>query len=1120
MAIKECVPNERLRHVRSLQGWSQAKLAEEVGTSFEIVSRWERGITMPSSYFRARLCVALGTTAEELGLIQGSEELLVPFVFLACSYADTEKAIVTQLKTVLQEQRLPLHSSRQIRRPGVEHPSRVLGEAIRAAQMILLIVSPHARSSRHVREALELARMYRRPVLAIWIEGEHWQECLPPGTHELPVSIDARTRDDPSLFEEIVTLLQHGWLDPGTTTSSAPAEAKERLLASEPRNPYKGLQAFHQADQHDFFGRDGLIDELTSALAGALQIEQPGQQSARLLAIIGPSGSGKSSVMMAGLLSRLQQGGLPDSEEWIYLSPIVPGMHPIESLALAFAERLPDRNLLMLRHDLEGDSARGLHQLAAALTPHQGTRVLLVVDQFEELFTQTSTQEERQQFIDLLVCALTEPRGPVMVVLTLRADFYDRVLSCSALGSLIEQHHCAVHPMDIQELRMVIERPAHLPDVQLTFEGDLVGDLLFEMHGQVGALPLLQFTLDQLFQRRCGHQLTYAAYYEVGGVKGALARHAECTYASLPSEKHQRLARTLFLRLIKPGATEQDATRRRAARSELLLPDPVETVILEEVTEAFIKAHLLTSNTLAGTAVLEVSHEALIREWPRLANWLQGAREDIRLQQTISQDAVDWQERSKPKDRLYRGSQLMEAKAWARRNSPSSNELAFLCASTAARIRYCINALVIILLLLSMAGLTVWFRLHLPPDPRRVTTLENDGPGSLRWAIDNAPAGSTITFDTNLQGTILLTSDHLHISKLLHIRGPGAGHLSISGGKNRFGLDVLPAGSASTVSDLTLKMSYISNDGTFTLINSIVRGNEAVNTQAGEGRTIYNDGTLTLNSSTVSGGAATRSGGGIYNDGTLTLNSSTVSNNAASHSGGGIYNDGTLTLNSSTVSGNTASHSGGGIHNNGTLTLNSSTISTNTASHSGGGIYNNGTLTLSNSTISTNTAAITGGGIANRGSTARTAITFCTIYDNTASHSGGGIWNDTNDGGRQLVMRNSLVAGNRAAQSPDIVGQLTSQGYNLIQSTAGAMFAPNQLHGTDLLQVASPALRIDPVLKGNNGPTRTHALLPGSLAIHRIPPNACHIKGISTDQRGVKRPEGAACDIGAYEMFS
>jgi predicted outer membrane repeat protein len=1098
MTIEECMPNERLRHARSLQGWSQARLAEEVGTSFEMVSRWERGITVPSCYFRERLCAALGTTAEELGLVQGSGELLAPlvspFVFLACSHVDTEKAIVTQLRTALQERGMMLRSSRQIRRPGVEYPRKTLREAIRAAQMILLIVSPQARSSRHVREALEVVRMYRRPVCAVWIEGEHWQECLPPGEHELAVGIDARKRDDPGLLEEIAALLQHGSLGSSTTTTSAPVESKEQLPASEPRNPYKGLLAFRQEDQHDFFGRDALIDELISALADALLTERHSQQNARLLAIIGPSGSGKSSVVMAGLLPRLLQGGLPGSEEWIYLGPIVPGVHPIESLAFALAERLPDRSLLSLRRDLEDDSTRGLHQLATALTPHQGTRVLLFVDQFEELFAQTSAQEERQQFIDLLVSALTEPRGPVMVVLTLRADFYDRVLSSSALGLLIEQHHCTVPLMDIKELRMVIERPARLPYVQLTFEGDLVGDLLFEMHGQVGALPLLQFTLDQLFQRRRGHQLTREAYHEVGGIKGALARHAESTYASLPSEKHRRLARTLFLRLIEPGATEQDATRRCTARSELLLLDPEETATLGEVTETFIKARLLTSKTIAGTSVLEVSHEALIREWRRLDNWLHGAREDMRLQQTISQDEANWKQRGKPKDRLYRGSQLVEAKAWARRNCPSSNEMIFLRASTAARIRYSISVLTIVLLLIAMAGLIVWLRLQIPPDPTRVTTLRNDGPGSLRWAIENAPAGSTITFDTRLKGTILLTSDLLHISNPLHIRGPGAGRLTINGGKNDFGIDVLPAGSASVISGLTFKSSYIYNDGKLTLINSIVVDNIAAYTQ-------------------------TYDGGGIYNDGTLTLISSTVSGNTASHNGGGIYNDGTLTLISSTVSGNTASHNGGGIYNDGTLTLISSTVSGNTAlAAGGGGILNNSSLKLINSTISTNTATAFGGGTANIGGAAQTTITFCTIYGNTASHSGGGIWNGAGNGARQLMMRDSLVAGNKAAYSPDIAGQLTSEGYNLIQNTEGTAFVPNQLHGTDLLQASSAALRIDPVLKDNKGPTQTHALLPGSLAIHRIPPNDCQVDSISTDQRGVRRPRGVACDIGAYEL--
>ena len=279
----------------------------------------------------------------------------------------------------------------------------------------------------------------------------------------------------------------------------------------------------------------------------------------------------------------------------------------------------------------------------------------------------------------------------------------------------------------------------------------------------------------------------------------------------------------------------QDTTRRRAARCELLLPDPKETVVLGVVIEAFIMARLLTSKTMAGTVVLEVSHEALIREWPRLASWLQEAREDMRLQRTISQDAASWQERGKPKDRLYRGSQLAEAKVWARHNSPSRNEMAFLCASTAAGIRYGISVLALVLLLLSMAGLTLWFRLQLPPDPTRVTTLQNDGPGSLRWALENAPTGSTITFDTSLQGTLLLTSDYLHISKRLHIHGPGAGRLTINGGQNHFGLDVQPTGSA-TISDLTLKASYIYNEGgTLTLINSIVSGNRALNTQPEEG---------------------------------------------------------------------------------------------------------------------------------------------------------------------------------------------------------------------------------------------------------------------------------------------
>jgi hypothetical protein len=269
----------------------------------------------------------------------------------------------------------------------LEQPRKALGEAIRAAQMILLIVSPEARSSRHVREALEVGRMYQRQVCGVWIEGENWQECLPSNEQELPIAIDTRSSDDdPGLFEELVIQLKQCMSIPDTNTVFAPEVSQEQVSAIEPRNPYKGLQAFRQEDQRDFFGRDALVEKLMSTLASTLQIERPVQQTARLLAIIGSSGSGKSSVMMAGLLPRLHQGGIAGSEGWIYLDPIVPGAHPLESLALALAERFPDRSLHTLRQDLEEDSARGLHQLATTLTHRQNTRVLLCVDQFEELF--------------------------------------------------------------------------------------------------------------------------------------------------------------------------------------------------------------------------------------------------------------------------------------------------------------------------------------------------------------------------------------------------------------------------------------------------------------------------------------------------------------------------------------------------------------------------------------------------------------------------------------------------------------------------------------------------------------------------------------------------------------
>jgi hypothetical protein len=290
---------------------------------------------------------------------------------------------------------------------------------------------------------------------------------------------------------------------------------------------------------------------------------------------------------MAGLLPRLRAGRLPGSEQWVYLDPIVSGSRPIEALTMALSEHLPDKSLKVIREDLEDDSARGLHLLASQLAKRPGTNVVLLIDQFEELFTQTPTEDERRRFIDLLVTATTEPHGPLIVLLTLRADFYDCPMRYPLLHQLVQAHQTSVLPMTLQELRGVIEKPAVLPDVRQTFEGDLVGDLLFEVQNQVGALPLLQFTLDQLFQHRDGCQLTLSAYRELGGVKGALTRQAEKTYLELPSDEHRKLARALFLRLIDPGVTEQDTTRRRAALSELSLAEASQTRLMRKVADAF-----------------------------------------------------------------------------------------------------------------------------------------------------------------------------------------------------------------------------------------------------------------------------------------------------------------------------------------------------------------------------------------------------------------------------------------------------------------------------------------------------------------------------------------------------
>ena len=883
------------------------------------------------------------------------------------------------------------------------------------------------------------------------------------------------------------------------------------LPSNEPRNPYKGLRAFTTDDARDFFDHASHIDRFAFLIEAMLTREKKGAQSERLLVIMGPSGVGKSSIAMAGLLPCLQTGGVFDSTDWIYLPPVIPGAHPMAALVSALAQHalLKDRQ----REELQ-DSA-GLHLYSSELvrqTNGTHTHVVLLVDQFEEVLTLASDEDERRRFLDLLVNACIQPGGPLIVVLTLRADFTKRFIDYPTMHALmqkqLEAQEAQGYPawsMTRDDLQAVITQPALQADVQVTFEEGLLDALLSDTQGQAEVLPLLQFTLDELFRQRVGKQLTLHAYRAMGGLQGALAQHAEQTYQALPSDEHRASVRFLFLRLINPGTPEQAPTLRRMPLSIFNFADMAQTQRMQETIEAFVNARLLMMQHAVDSATLEISHEVLLHAWPRLADWLQVEREDIQFQQRFSEDATEWERQEQPKQLLYRGSRLRQAQGLATRHALGKQESNLLQASLVRHRRF-LTGIIIITLLLALLALIagVYYRSR-QPTSLLVTNMHNSGQGSLRWCIDNAPTNSIITFDPQISGILTFSGGNLTIpnGKDLTIKGPGNGRIIMRSGDTNSTV-VVSDGSSLVVSDLSFQRSQLTNHSIFS-----------------------NSGDLTLNNDIISGNSSTGDGGAIFStDGSLTLNNTTISGNSSTGDGGAIYSfAGTLALNNSSISGNTsASGRGGGIFfSSGMLTMNNSTISANVAnSNNGGGIYTyNSTLTLNNDTISGNSTNVNGGGISTYNSTL--TINNSTIINNTASANGGGI--AINSADTPTVIRNypvllarSIITSNHAEQGLDIQGTLITGGYNIVEYFAGAIFTdPRHLHVTDKEMNDSATILIDGTLDKNGGPTLTHALLQGSPAIDAIPLNACDLKATPTDQRGVKRPQGKACDIGAVE---
>jgi WD40 repeat protein/DNA-binding SARP family transcriptional activator len=429
----------------------------------------------------------------------------------------------------------------------------------------------------------------------------------------------------------------------------APAgEMQTERAGGPPRNPYKGLRSFEEADAADFFGREVLVGQLAQRLDEEVE-------GARLLAVVGPSGSGKSSVVTAGLLPALRGGAVPGSDQWLIAS-MTPGPRPFEQLEralLGVAVSTPPS----LAELLEADD--GLRSALETVLP-PGSELLLVIDQFEELFT-LSSEQARELFLRVIARTIEDPKARLRVMITLRADFYDRPLRHERFGRLLSSSTYALPPLTPVELERAVSKPAQRAGLRL--EPGLATRIVAEMGEQPGGLPLLQYALTELWERRDGSRLSLRAYDASGGIAGAVGRRAEQLVLELDSDGREA-ARQLFLRLIEPGEGTPDTSRRLRASELQGLHGERDQV--QAVVESFVRYRLLLVDRDAETRepVLQLAHEALLRVWPRLQQWVDEAREDLRNQRRLAAAAGQWLEAGRDRSFLLSGSRLEQTEQW------------------------------------------------------------------------------------------------------------------------------------------------------------------------------------------------------------------------------------------------------------------------------------------------------------------------------------------------------------------------------------------------------------------------------------------------------------------------
>ena len=466
----------------------------------------------------------------------------------------------------------------------------------------------------------------------------------------------------------------------------AAAESAAPRPAAVPRSPYRGLAAFEEQDAAFFFGREAA----TTQVLERMSLPRAGTG---LLMVSGVSGAGKSSLLRAGVLTRIRAAGLaaaPGAASWPCVL-FTPTRAPLDELALRVALlagtgvsavrrgldtspeefALPARQAALARSP--GPAGDGNGPASERVQPSLQRRLLLVVDQFEELFTQCPDEGERRAFITALHAAATARHGPdqppaALVVLGVRADFEARCADYPQLASAVQDRYL-VTAMTVRQLRMAITEPAKKADSGV--DDDLVEVLLAEVRSRqpgtsgAGMLPLLSHALDQAWRSRTGETLTLADYERTGGIEGAVAASAERVYDGL-TPAQQAAARQVFLRLTAASSEGVDSADR-ASRAELTEgKSPAEAQDVETVLEAFAAERLLT--LAAGT--VELSHEALLTAWPLLRDtWLAESHADRIVRSRLHSTAAEWARQSRDRSYLYSGSLLQAAAGTATRIS-------------------------------------------------------------------------------------------------------------------------------------------------------------------------------------------------------------------------------------------------------------------------------------------------------------------------------------------------------------------------------------------------------------------------------------------------------------------